>query len=71
MFSVLDYSKGQPAVTSAWDRAHHVLFIFSTEDTILKNSKSMFKSIRRMRNYIKYHLADKVTIGRKFTLVIK
>jgi len=31
----------------------------------------MFESIRRMRNYIKHHPADKVTIGREFTLVVE
>jgi len=31
----------------------------------------MYKSIRRMRNYIKHHPVDKVTIGNEFTLVVK
>ena len=69
--SVLDYSEGQPAVTSAWDGAHHALSIFSTGDTVLKDTESMYKSIRRMRNYIKHHPVDKVTIGNEFTLVVE
>ena len=68
---VLDYSEGQPAVASTWDGAHHALSIFGTGDMVLKDSELMFKSIRRMRNYIKHHPVDKVTIGREFTLVIK
>ena len=69
--SVLDYSKGQPAVVSTWNKAHHVLSIFSTEDTVFKNAKSIYEFIRRMRNYIKHHPVDKVTIGNEFTLVVK
>jgi len=69
--SVLDYGKGQPVVASAWDGAHHALSIFGMGDMVIKDSESMFKSIRRMRNYIKHHLADKVTIGREFTPVVK
>ena len=68
---VLDYSEGQPAVASAWDGAHHALSIFGTGDMVLKDSESMFKSIRRMRNYIKHHPVNKVTIGNEFTPVVK
>jgi len=69
--SVLDYGEGQPAVTSAWDRAHHALSIFSTRDIVLKDAESMFESIRRMRNYIKHHPVDKVTIGNEFSPVVE
>jgi len=34
--SILDYGEGQPVVTSAWNRAHHVLSIFGTGGTVLK-----------------------------------
>jgi len=64
--SVLDYSEGQPAVTSAWDGAHHVLSIFGTGDMVLKDAESMFKSIRRLRDYIKRHPVDKGTMGVNF-----
>ena len=69
--SVLDYSEGQPVVASAWDGAHHVLSIFSMGDMVLKDAKSMYESIKRMRNYIKHHPVDKVTIGNEFTPVVE
>ena len=69
--SVLDYGEGQPAVTSAWDGAHHALSIFGTEDMVLKDTELMYKSIRRMRNYIKHHPVNKVTIENEFTLVVE
>ena len=70
-FSILDYGEGQPAVASAWDRAHHALSIFGMGNTILKDTESMYESIRRMRNYIKHYPVDKVTIGNEFTLVVE
>ena len=68
--SILDYSEGQLAIASLWDGAHHMLFIFRMEDTILKDAEMIFESIRRIRTYIKHHPVDKAP-GREFVLVVK
>jgi len=44
--SILNYGEGQPMVISTWDGAHHALSIFGMGDTVLKDTKSMFESIR-------------------------
>ena len=69
--SVLDYGEGQLVVASAWDGAHHALSIFGMGDMVLKDTESMYEFIRRMRNYIKHHPVNKVTIGNEFTPVVK
>ena len=68
--SVLNYSKRQPAIAGSWNGAYHILSIFRMEDTILKDAKMIFKSIRRIKTYIKHHPADKV-LGREFVPVIE
>ena len=69
--SVLDYGEGQPLITSSWDRAHQALSIFGTKDTIFKDAKMIFNSIRRLRSYIKHHPVDKVPPKREFVPVVK
>ena len=68
--SVLNYSKRQPAIAGSWNGAYHILSIFRMEDTILKDAKMIFKSIRRIKTYIKHHPADKVLRG-EFVPVIE
>jgi len=68
--SVLNYGERQLAIKRSWNRAHHTLSIFRMEDTILKNTEMIFKSIRRIRTYIKHHPADK-TPGREFVPVVE
>ena len=68
---ILDYGKGQLLITSSWNRVHQVLSIFRTEDTIFKNTKIIFKSIRRLRSYIKHYLVNKALPKKEFVLVIK
>ena len=69
--SVLDYGEGQPLITSSWDRAHQALSIFGTKDTIFKDTKMIFNSIRRLRSYIKHHLVDKMPPKGEFVLVVE
>ena len=69
--SVLNYSEGQPAISHNWDRAHHVLSIFRTEDTLTKDSEMMFNSIVRLRSFIKHHLVDKSPMERELLPVVK
>ena len=71
MLLVLDYGEGQLAITSSWDRAHHVLSTFGIGDTALKDAKSMFESIKRIGSYIKYHPVDKRILGREFILIVE
>ena len=68
---VLDYDEGQLSIASSWDEAHQVLSIFRTEDTIFKDIKMIFNSIRRLRSYIKYYSVDKVLSKGEFVLVVK
>jgi len=69
--SILDYSKGQLLIASSWDGAHQTLFIFGTENTIFKDAKMIFNSIRRLRSYIKHHPVDKAPPKGKFIPVVK
>ena len=72
--SVLDYGKGQLAIANSWDRVHQVLQVLSilgTEDSQAKNSKIIYKSIRRIGIYIKYHPTNKTTSKEDFMPVIK
>ena len=71
MLLVLDYGEGQLAITSSWNRAHHVLSTFGTGDTALKDAESMFESIKRIGSYIKYHPVDKRILGREFILIVE
>ena len=68
---VLNYGEGQLAISCNWDRAHHALSIFRTEDTLTKDSKMMFDSIVRLRSFIKHHLVDKSPIERKLVPVVE
>ena len=70
VLSVLDYGERQLAIKRSWDGAHHTLSIFRMEDTILKDTEMIFKSIRRIRTYIKHHPADKAP-GRVFVPVVE
>jgi len=68
---VLNYSEGQPAISHNWNRAHHTLSIFRTEDTLAKDSEMMFNSIVRLRSFIKHHLVDKSPIKRELVPIVK
>ena len=52
---VLSYSEEQPAISSNWDRSHHALSIFGSEDTFAKDSEIIYDSLPRMRSFIKHH----------------
>ena len=69
--SVLDYSKGQPAITHSWDGVHQVLFIFRTENSQAKDSEMIYRSIKRIGTYIKHHPVDKATPKGDFIPVVK
>ena len=68
---VLNYSKGQPAISCNWDGAHHVLSIFGTENTLIKDSEMIFDSIVRLRSFIKHYPVDKSPMERELLSVIK
>ena len=51
---ILNYSKGQPAISHNWDGAHHALSIFGTENTLTKDSEMMYDSIMRLRSFIQW-----------------
>ena len=69
--SVLDYSEGQLVTPSSWDGAYHVLSIFRSEDTQFKDTEMIFKSIRRIKAYIKHHSVNKVPPKGEFVLVVE
>jgi len=69
--SVLDYGKGQLSITSSWNRVYQVLSIFGTEDTIFKDAKIIFNSIRRLKSYIKHHPVNKVPPKGEFVPVVE
>ena len=52
---VLSYGEGQPVISSIWDGEHHVLSIFGSENTLAKDSKMIFNSLKRIRGFIKLH----------------
>ena len=68
---VLNYGEGQPAISRNWDKAHHALSIFRTEDTLAKDSEMMFDSIVRLRSFIKHHPVDKSPMERELVSVVK
>ena len=69
--SLLNYSEGQLAITSSQDGAHQAVSIFGTEDTYIKDSEMIHKSIKRIKTYIKYHPVDKVLPKEDFILVVR
>jgi len=69
--SLLDYGEDQLAIASFWDRAHHALLIFGTENTQTKDSEMILKSIKRIGTYIKHHPVDKAPPKGDFILVIR
>ena len=52
---VLSYGEGQPVISSIWDGEHHVLSIFGSENTLAKDSKMIFNSLKRIRGFVKLH----------------
>ena len=69
--SILDYGEGQPSIASSWNRAYYMLSIFEMEDTIFKDTKMIYDSIRRLRNYIKHHPVDKALPKGEFVPVVE
>jgi len=56
---------------SSWDGAYHVLSIFRSEDTQFKDTEMIFKSIRRIKAYIKHHSVNKVPPKGEFVPVVE
>ena len=48
-----------------------MLSIFGSEDTQFKDAEMIFKTIRRIKAYIKHHLVDKVLLKGEFVPVIE
>ena len=71
MPSVLNYGKGQLAISCNWDGVHHALSMFRIEDTLAKDSEMMFDSIMRLKSFIKHHLVDKSSIERELLLIVE
>ena len=65
---VLSYGEGQPAVSRSWDGAHYALSIFGSEDTLTKDSEMIYKSLKRLRSFVKHHPNP---MEREFTPVVK
>ena len=68
---VSNYGEGQPAISCDWDRAHHVLSIFRTENTLAKDSEMMYDSIMRLRSFIKHHLVDKSPMESELSPIVE
>jgi len=69
--SVLNYGRNQPSLLSSWDRAHHALSIFGTDEMFEIDAINMARSISRIVNYIKNNPADKKSPAREFKQVTK
>jgi len=69
--SVLNYDNNQPIIASSWDRAHHALSIFETQETSTTDAANITQLITRMINYFKHNLADKKPPAGEFTDVVK
>ena len=69
--SLLNYGRNQPSIPSSWDRAHHALSIFGTDETSEIDAINMAQSISRIIDYIKNNLADKKSPAREFEQVTK
>ena len=68
---VLNYGKGQPAISCNWNGAYHALFIFRTENTLTKDSEMMYDSIVRLRSFIKHHPVDKSPMEKELLSVVE
>jgi len=68
---LLNYGRKQPSIPSSWDKAHHVLFIFRTDETSEIDVINMAQSISRIINYIKSSPADKKSPAKEFEQVTK
>ena len=69
--SLLNYGGNQPSIPSSWDRAHHTLFIFGTDEMSEIDAINMAQSISRIIDYIKNNPADKKLPAREFEQVTK
>ena len=69
--SLLNYGGIQPVIPSSWDRAHHALSIFGTDQTAEIDATNMAQSIMRIIEFIKNNLADKKAPTKKFENVTK
>ena len=69
--SLLNYGGNQPLIPSSWNRAHHALSIFRTDETSKIDAINMAQSISRIINYIKNNPADKKSPAREFEQVTK
>jgi len=52
---VLNYSNNQPSIATSWDRAHHALSIFGTQEASVIDAANITQSISRMIDYFKYN----------------
>ena len=69
--SVLNYSNDQPAIISSWDRVFHILSLFRTEESDVKDAENIQISLSRIINYIKHHPVNKKTLSGEFVPVVK
>ena len=69
--SLLNYGGIQPVIPSSWDRAHHALSIFGTDQTAEIDATNMAQSITRIIEFIKNNPADKKAPTKKFENVTK
>ena len=69
--SLLNYGGNQPSIPSSWDKAHHALSIFGTDQTPEIDARNIAQSITWIIDYIKNNLADKKPSVREFEHVTK
>jgi len=69
--SLLDYDNNQPAITSSWNGAFHMVSIFRTKNSGSENATNILESIKQIGLYISNHSVDKKPPVREFVLVVK
>ena len=58
-------------IASFWDRTHHTLSIFGTQEISTTDTANITQSITRMIDYFKHNPADKKPPAGEFADVVK
>ena len=69
--SILSYGNNQMTIASFWDRTHHTLSIFGTQEISTTDTANITQSITRMIDYFKHNPADKKPPAGEFADVVK
>ena len=68
---LLNYGRIQPSILSSWNKAHHALSIFGTDQTAEIDTTNIAQSITRIINFIKNNPVDKKVPAKEFEHVTK